>query len=73
MTKTAHIKKATAVDDGDPWLYFEDVCQLHEIEEGTLRYLRSIGEGPEFIKVGRRLRIRKSKAQAWFTEKYETP
>ncbi|RCG21935.1 hypothetical protein DQ384_36355 [Sphaerisporangium album] len=63
---------ATASAPGDdPWLYFEDVCALHEIEVRTLRHLRAHGEGPPFIRVGRRLRIRRSQAQKWFTDKYE--
>ncbi len=56
----------------DPWLYFEDVAVLFEIEPRTLRHLRASKQGPPFIKVGRRLRVRRSKAEAWFADKYET-
>ncbi len=56
----------------DPWLFFEDVCEIHRIQPRTMRYLRVIGQGPQFIKVGRRLRIRESQAKAWFAEKYES-
>ncbi len=70
MSKTPTARAPVKVAD-DPWLYFEDVAAHFEIEPRTLRHLRATGQGPEFIKVGRRLRIRKSKAEAWFANKYE--
>ncbi len=71
MPKTTQPARAPVVAD-DPWLYFDDVAVLFEIELRTLRHRRATGQGPDFIRVGRRLRIRKSKAEAWFRDKYET-
>lgn len=62
----------TTVLDGDPWMYIEDVSELLEIPIATLRYHRVNGRGPNWCKVGRRLRIRRSAALTWFRETYET-
>lgn len=63
---TTRRKSGHAVAHDDPWLSFEEVCRDFGIEEGELRYLRANGGGPPFIKVGRKLRIRRSEARGWF-------
>lgn len=55
----------TLTTTDDRWLYFEDVAKLVELPPATLRYWRHLGKGPDFQKFGRRLRIRKSVAEAW--------
>ncbi len=80
MTKTAKKERITpgsapglvlANTENDPWLYFEDVCRVLQLEARTLRHLRLKGEGPPFIRVGRRLRVRSSQAHRWFADKFE--
>jgi transcriptional regulator with XRE-family HTH domain len=56
----------------DPYLLFEEVADLARMPTKTLRHLRFVGQGPEFFKIGQRLRIRESKARAWITS-YENP
>ena len=38
------------------------------IAEGTLRYWRSIGEGPPSFKLGRRVVYRRSEIESWLAE-----
>ncbi|MCW2878003.1 MAG: helix-turn-helix protein [Sphaerisporangium sp.] len=49
----------------DPYLTFEEVADLARLPVKTLRHLRHTGHGPEFFKIGRRLKIRESKAREW--------
>ncbi|MFB4285660.1 hypothetical protein ACBJ59_61110 [Nonomuraea sp. MTCD27] len=59
------------VIDEDPVLEFDDVAARFNIKPKTLRHLRAVGEGPPFFKVGHRLKIRRSTADAWHKEKFE--
>ncbi|MFI6819216.1 helix-turn-helix domain-containing protein [Nonomuraea sp. NPDC050328] len=54
----------------DPWLNFEDVALLANMPVGTLRHLRHQKKGPEFRRVGKRLKIRRSVAEKWL-ENYD--
>ena len=54
----------------DPYLEFADVLELAVMRPGTLRHYRVTGKGPEFFRMGGRLKIRRSKALAWI-ERYE--
>nr|WP_277350148.1 helix-turn-helix domain-containing protein [Nonomuraea sp. FMUSA5-5] len=63
--------KVLEVIEEDPVLEFEDVAERFKIKPKTLRHMRATGEGPPFFKVGQRLKIRRSKADEWFKEKYE--
>ncbi|WP_431897823.1 helix-turn-helix domain-containing protein [Nonomuraea sp. bgisy101] len=58
--------------DEDPILGFDQVAQLCNIPPGTLRHLRVIGDGPPFHKRGHILRIRKSDAQKWYRQRFES-
>lgn len=49
-------------------LTFRDIAEQTGIPEGTLRYWRHIGEGPEGYKIGRRVCFPESKVKAWFDE-----
>lgn len=59
------------VIDDDPVLEFDDVAARFKIKPKTLRHMRAVGNGPPFFKVGQRLKIRTSNADAWFREKFE--
>ncbi|MDH2425728.1 helix-turn-helix domain-containing protein [Sphaerisporangium sp. TRM90804] len=62
---------ATDVRTDDPYLTFEEVASLARMKVKTLRHLRHTGKGPDFFKIGRRLKIRESKARDWIRS-YET-
>lgn len=49
----------------DPYLLFAEVCELTRTKPGTMRNLRTAGEGPPFFKQGRQLKCRRSKVLAW--------
>ncbi|MFI9558817.1 hypothetical protein [Nonomuraea endophytica] len=49
----------------DPYVGFSDVAQMAGIPEGTLRHLRHNRRGPDFKRVGRHLKIRRSLATQW--------
>jgi excisionase family DNA binding protein len=47
-------------------LTFRQIAEQTGIPEGTLRYWRHIGEGPEGYRIGRRVCFPESKVTAWF-------
>ena len=49
-------------------LTFRDISEQTGIPEGTLRYWRHMGEGPEGYRIGRRVCFPESKVTAWFEE-----
>ncbi|MGP3917627.1 helix-turn-helix transcriptional regulator [Nonomuraea sp. 10N515B] len=57
----------------DPLLTFEEVAALARVPVKTLRHYRAIGKGPEFFPIGRRLKIRESKARAWIEQFENAP
>ncbi|GAA3417739.1 hypothetical protein GCM10018952_50810 [Streptosporangium vulgare] len=61
----------TVITEEDPYLLFQEVCELTRTPPGTMRNLRTAGEGPPFFKQGRWLKCRKSKALAWMREQEE--
>lgn len=46
-------------------LTLAEFCEQTGIPPGTVRFWRHKGEGPDFRRVGRRLRITESRAQEW--------
>lgn len=66
----APLRATAAVDDpdDDPVLFFEDAVKLTRIPTGTLRRLRVSGDGPPWVKRGKRLRIRRSALMQWLAE-----
>lgn len=60
-----------AVIAEDPLLGFDEVADLCGIKPKTLRHMRVIGNGPPFHKCGRILKIRRSKALAWYRDTFE--
>jgi predicted DNA-binding transcriptional regulator AlpA len=61
--------QTTAIETSDPLL---DTKQLTEITSTTPEFweiLRCKGGGPEFIKVGRLVRYKKSAVDRWFAER----
>lgn len=62
----------TAVHEHDPLLTFEEVAEMARLPIGTLRHYRATGKGPEFFRLGGRLKIRESKARAWLAQ-FENP
>lgn len=59
---------AQALREEDPLLTFEEVAELARMPIKTLRHHRATGAGPDFFRTGRRLKIRKSKAEAWIRQ-----
>ncbi|MDO3099861.1 helix-turn-helix domain-containing protein [Mycobacteroides abscessus subsp. abscessus] len=49
----------------------EEVSQRYRVKEGTLRYWRSIGEGPAYFSLGRRIVYRLSECERWVAEQEE--
>jgi predicted DNA-binding transcriptional regulator AlpA len=43
----------------------EGVSDFLKVPEGTLANWRYLGKGPRFVKVGRRVRYRRSDVEAW--------
>lgn len=43
----------------------EEVSDLLKVPQGTLANWRYLGKGPRFVKVGRRVRYRRSDVEAW--------
>ncbi len=58
------LMSSAAVAD-DPYMSFEEVADLARMKPKTLRHYRATGKGPDFFRMGRRLKIRSSKAHAW--------
>lgn len=47
-------------------LTIRELSERTGIPEGTFRYWRHVGEGPEGYKIGRRVCYPESKVNAWF-------
>lgn len=45
-----------------------DLAQRYRVAEGTLRYWRSIGVGPAWFSLGRRIVYRASECERWVAE-----
>ncbi|MFC4898023.1 helix-turn-helix domain-containing protein [Streptosporangium amethystogenes subsp. fukuiense] len=55
----------TVITEEDPYLLFEEVCELTRTAPSTMRNMRTAGDGPPFFKHGRWLKCRKSKVIEW--------
>lgn len=49
-------------------LTLSEVSSQTGIPEGTWRYWRHLGQGPNWIKIGRRLRVDEVQLKAWLDE-----
>ncbi|WP_031166056.1 helix-turn-helix domain-containing protein [Streptosporangium roseum] len=58
----------TTITEEDPYLLFDEVCEITRTKPGTMRNLRTAGKGPRFFKKGRFLLCRRSEALAWMQE-----
>jgi hypothetical protein len=66
-TQTSPSAIASALDHGDP-LYKPRVAAAYlDYTEGWLAKMRVFGNGPEFLKLGRQVRYRRSALDAWAT------
>lgn len=45
-----------------------EVAQRYRVKEGTLKYWRSIGIGPAYFALGRRIVYRVSECERWVAE-----
>ncbi|MFI9817606.1 helix-turn-helix transcriptional regulator [Saccharothrix variisporea] len=55
-------------------LTLSEVSEQTGIPEATLRYWRAIGsDGPDFRRVGRRLRVTESALKAWMDRRMNDP
>jgi DNA-binding transcriptional MerR regulator len=45
-----------------------EVATTYRVPDSTLRYWRHIGIGPEWIKVGRRVRYDRASVEAWLEQ-----
>lgn len=44
------------------------VCELYDLEPGTLANLRSLRKGPKFYKTGRKVYYRPEEVESWLFE-----
>lgn len=49
-------------------LTFAEIAEKTGIPEGTLRYWRHVGDGPESFRIGRRVYVPESKYKEWFEQ-----
>jgi hypothetical protein len=67
-TQSSRAAIASAQDHDDPLDPPSYVASSLNYTEGWLAKLRVFGTGPEFCKIGRRIRYRRSAWRAWATE-----
>lgn len=60
---------AVSEREGDVLLKMPQIAELTGVPEGTLRYYRHIGKGPNLFKPGRELQAYKSDVLAWLRDR----
>jgi prophage regulatory protein len=65
------LKRASEVQS-DPLMSPPEVSERLGVPDSTLRYWRHLGEGPEYMKVGRRVRYERASVDAWLDSQRRT-
>jgi len=56
----------------DKLLTIAEVSIITRLPQGTLRYYRSLGKGPQSAKFGKRVVYRESDVEAWIAAQFRT-